>query len=699
MFSDVGEGKGDYLYKGGGIYEYAGKDAGRYASVVLLPTAKSHSVLDFDMALSPVSFFSINSEIAVSSLDNNLYSKIDDNDNQGYAQNWTVSLKPNSLRFLGKNWGALNVKGNYRKIDDQFNDIDRTNEVEYNRKWDIGSSQSREEIVKETSVLYEPIKDLAFGGELGAIDKGSYFYSNRWSASSRLARKNIPSFSYKVEDINKNDKNNQQTSDWLRQKGQAEYSFWKIKPSVAFEGEIKKENWSDSVYTGFRFENFTGGLAARPFSKLTAFAKFSQRQDSDYLGNNLFEKVSTATTQNYQLQLQRYKSLTASFEFTHREKSYTNPETSNQRTDLAEIRLQSTPWKRAVQANMIYQISNTATAQKERVYIQVSQGDGNYRFDEELNEYVNDPLGDYIMRILTTDQFIPVVELKTSSRIRLTPKLLFRSKSKNTKKKLSLWKRSIQALSSETYIALEENTQEDDVWDIYLLKLSKFRQPNTTIFGNMLFRQDLHIFENNRDFSIRLRHQNRDEKNNQYLEGGQDRIENKNAARITARLSKKFSSQTELTQKRTARIFNISGRQDRDIYATILNTDISFRPKAPLELALEGRSSWEEDRFYETPTEVRAYALIPRVNYSFRGKGRLRTEFEWSHVTATPNDRLIPYEMADGRSIGSSVRWDVRFDYRISQTIQASFSYTGRNEPERDRTIHTARAQVTAAFH
>ncbi|NIA31289.1 MAG: hypothetical protein GWP06_15440, partial [Actinobacteria bacterium] len=94
----------------------------------------------------------------------------------------------------------------------------------------------------------------------------------------------------------------------------------------------------------------------------------------------------------------------------------------------------------------------------------------------------------------------------------------------------------------------------------------------------------------------------------------------------------------------------------------------------------------------------KAYAFVPRVNYALRSKGRLRGELEWSYVDANPKGRLIPYEMANGRSLGRSLRWDIRFDYRISQTIQATFSYSGRNEPERNRTIHTGRAQVTAAF-
>jgi len=116
-------------------------------------------------------------------------------------------------------------------------------------------------------------------------------------------------------------------------------------------------------------------------------------------------------------------------------------------------------------------------------------------------------------------------------------------------------------------------------------------------------------------------------------------------------------------------------------------------------LALESRLAWEQDRFYTPATKVRALAFTPRVVYSWQTKGRWQAEIEWSQVEVSPKERLIPYEMANGRSAGRSMRWDIRFDYKLSQTVQATVSYSGRNEPERQQgVIHTGRAQVTAAF-
>jgi len=696
-FSDVGENQGSYRYKGAGIYEYVGENLGRYAPVILLPTAKSHNLLDFGMKLSPFSAFSLNGELALSSLDLNTYSSFDDDDNNGFAHNWQINVTPERIRFLGINLGKLDIKARVRTIQDRFKDIDRTTEIEYNRRWDLPTSAKRGENVRELQTTYQPFNGFSIGGELGSIRKGDYFRSRRWQVSSSLSRPKLPVYDYRIEKILRNSTNENQKADWLRQRGDIAYQIWKLKPTFSYEGEIKKENWSDSLYTGFKFDDFRAGLETRLGSKIVATTQFSQRKDKDYIGIDRFVDKSTATTQNYGLKLQQLGSLSASVEFTHREREYADPAISNKRTDLAEIRASFAPLKRAISARWNYQISNTATAKKERVYIKVSEGDGNYRFDEQLNEYVNDPLGDYIMRILTTDEFVPVVALKTSSRIRIDPRRYW-GRLKRTGSKPGLLRRILSTVSSESYVALEERTQDKDVWQIYLMNTSRFRKPDMTIFGNMQFRQDLFLFEHNRNFSVRFRYRTRDEMNNQFLEGGQSRTENEKSVRLTTRLTNRWSSRSEFIKKRTARMFSYAGRQNRDIYSTQAKIDLSYRPKSQLELALGSRFSLDEDRYFTDPTRAKSVALAPRVNYSIRSRGRLRGELEWSYVDVTPKGRLIPYEMADGRSPGRSLRWDIRFDYRVSQTIQATFSYTGRSEPERNRTIHTGRAQVTAAF-
>lgn len=697
-FSDVGQGRGRYRNNGLGVYEYVGAGLGRYEPRVLLQPAVAHSLADFTMELSPFRALTLSGEWAVSAMDLNSYSSLGDDDNQGTAQNWGLRLQSDSLRLFGRRLGQMQLLSRYRSVQNRFSDIDRTTEVEYNRRWDLPDSAARGETVYETTARYEPWRGYIWSGEYGSINKGDAFTSRRWQLENRLTRAGWPGSAYRMERISREESGGSAGSDWIRQRGSLSHHWGRFTPTFDYEAEVKKENWSYTLYTGFQFNSFTGGLEYQPGGRFSAVVRTALRQDDDYTGLNQFTEKSTAATHSLSLRTQQWGAFSGNLDFIHRERTFSDPNQDNKNTDLAEVRLAFNPWRRAVTSEVQYQISNTATAKKERVYIKVDPGDGNYRFDQQLNEYVNDVLGDYIMRVLTTDELIPVVELKAGTRFRLSPARFFSGRSGAAKEPLKKWQRVLSVLSSETSANIEEQTQEKEVWQIYLLNMNKFRQPAATIFGNLQVRQDLYLFEHDRDLSLRLRYQSRDEKNNQYVEGGQDRLEREYNARLTNRISDRFSSQSELTRKRMARTFGYAGRQNRDVLSNQLRVDLSFRPRPTLELALENRISREEDRVYADPTRVTALSFIPRLNYAVKTKGRLRAEIEYSHVSSAPAGRVLPYEMANGRSLGRSLNWDLRFDYRVSATIQASVSYNGRNEPQRRGTVHTGQAQVTAAF-
>lgn len=696
IFSDVGAGRGDYKYTGSGAYEYAGSGAGRYLPVQLLTTAESHTLFDLQIAAEPHRSLRLSGEMALSSRDQNTWSGLGDADNQGLAHNWQVLISPDTLKWGRRSLGLMELSGRFRQVENRFRDIDRTSEAEYNRRWDLPDSTARGEKVREMAGRWSPFAGAQLAGEYGDITKSEDFRSTRWQLEQGLTRSGWPDYSMRVERISRRNGRAAEEGDWLRTRGQAHYSLGFIKPLLEYEGEEKKESWSDSLATGFRFNSVTGGVDIQPFKKVTARALYAWRDDQSYAGGGEFAGQSTARTQQIRLQAQQLGALSGSLEYTHRARTYADSAIGRKETDLAELKLLLTPWKSALNADFNYQISNTATAKKERLYIKVNPGDGSYRFDDDLNEFVLDPLGDYIIRILTTDDLVPVVELKTSGRLRLDPSR-FWSRAKGGKP-LRTWQKWLSALSTETFTAIEERTQEKDVWQIYLLNLDKYQQSAVTLFGSMQWRQDLFLFEKRRDFSLRLRYQQKEEMNNQYLEGGQERRDKELSARLTGRIGARLISQSDFARKRIARSFSESSRQDRDIRSDQGRVELSYRPKPALEFALEGSFALEEDRFFAPATEVRFISLRPRITYSWRSNGRWQAEVEWNRVGVAPAGRIIPYEMADGRSAGYSMRWDARFEYRLSQTVQASLSYSGRNEPERQGVTHTGRAQITAAF-
>ena len=681
---------GDYNYVSFGKYEFAGVGKGEYRPDIYLEPAKSHDLADMTLALNIRKDLVIAGEFAVSRFDQNTYSNKDDDDNAGFAYLSTIKYQPDSLKFMGLKLGKLSINGKYRVVDSKFNYIDRNDEVEKNRKWDLGETALREEEIKEIKAKYLPVDKLAVAFGAGEISKGSYFNSKRWETKYDMTFPKLPQLHYKLEVIESNNKAVSQQGKWLRQSGNANYRCWKLRPFFAYSGEIKKETLPDTSKTGFKYDEFSSGLEINNFKKMSLSAALIKRDDQDF-EQDAYKPKSQAQTQKYSWSYSSGRNFSVSAEYVHRDKKFADPQQNDKKTDLGDVQVKLSLFKKAVITNGQYQISNTQITKMEKVYLNVPQGEGNYHYNEQTEEYEPYELGDYILRVRQTDEFIPVVELKARSRIQFKPKLLFKKK-----KKKRNWQKWLSAISTDTYIRLEEKTEEDDVWAIYRLDLSKFQQIGKTIFGNSSFRQDIFVLQNNRDFSLRLRFETKNEVNYQYLEGGRETEFVERSFRLTKRLSNKFSSQLEGNSNYKSYLY--SNRTDKIIEANELSLDLSFRPKQIIEFALKSKLASKKDKALDPPTAANEYSLMPRASYSFRGKGKLRMEYEWTQVSVEPKGNEVPYELVGINRNGTSIRWMIGLNYNISQYIRATLSYNGRREPDRPDTVHIGRAEMRAYF-
>lgn len=688
-FSYVGPGKGDYKSVGFGNYQFVGMGRGSYLPVIFLKSAQSHDLADMNLNLNLRKDFNISGELAASRFDRNTYSTKDDDDNSGLAYRASFNFRPEKVNIAGLHLGKFNIDGKYRVVNSRFNYIDRNDVVEKNRKWDLDEKLSSAEEIKEMNTSYQPVENVTIAFGLGDITKGSAFSSNRWEAKSDVTIKKLPQLHYRVEKIESQNQAIARTGSWIRQFGNTDYNWWKFRPFFNYLGEIKKETLQDTFKTGFKYDELTSGIVLNSFKKMSLTASISNRNDYTFK-NDQFDPESKALTHKYQWKYAGGSKLTASAEYIHRDKIFKDSELSDKKTDLGDIQVNYTPFKRAIVTNWHYQISNTQVSKKERVYLKVSQGEGNYRFNEQTEEYEPDDLGDYILRIRQTDDFIPVVELRASSRIQFKPKLIF------TSKKLKPWQKWLSTLSTETYLRVEEKTEEKDVWAIYRLDMSKFQQPGKTIFGNNSIRQDIYLLQDNRDFSARFRLENKKEVNFQFLEGGNITNFKEKSIRIIRRFSNRFSSQLDGTNQYRSYLF--TARSDKIIEANEMSLDLSYRPKQIFELAVKMKIVARKDIAKDPPTKANEFSLLPRASYSFRGKGKLQVEFEWTKVDLTPQNRIVPYELVGINRMGTTLRWMFGLNYDVSKYIRATISYNGRREPDRSETIHVGRAEMRAYF-
>ena len=154
-FSNVGQGNGNYVIKEnnalGRVYEWVAPDTmsnsvilknGNYSPIKKLVTPKKRQILSVG-GKTNWSSSSLKYEISSSNMDLNTFSKINNNDNVGFAG----LINYESKKELNSNW-LINQSYKIESISKNYERIERFREVEFERNWNI-----QQLIINEDQVL------------------------------------------------------------------------------------------------------------------------------------------------------------------------------------------------------------------------------------------------------------------------------------------------------------------------------------------------------------------------------------------------------------------------------------------------------------------------------------------------------------------------------------------------------------------
>ncbi|MFI5251010.1 MAG: hypothetical protein ACHQQQ_01145 [Bacteroidota bacterium] len=699
-FSFLGAGAGDYIRITPGQFQFVGIRAGSYAPIRLLPLPESHSITDFDGSAQITDALKVNGEVAVSNYNQNKFSSIDEANNSGSAVNVGIQYAPEKIRFGTTDLGSLKLDIKNRYLAKNFNPIDRIDPIEFNRLWNIQDNTPADENLFQANLSYQPVTFVNLTGSGGQVKKGDYSTSNRYIFGAKLIKDEIPSADYTVDFLNSRNDLIQATTQWIRDGGSVEYKNKTIIPGLGYSHEYRSESAAglDTTYGGsFRFREITPRLTLQNISGMTLKTDFGYRVD-DSLFNNTLTRASQIITQHYELQLPSSESFTSSLNVTVRDRKFTNDFITRNNVDSKTTLLRSqtrfNPFSRGIESEWFYEASAERSAKNIRIFQQVPKGTGNYIYAGDLNHnhIVDEPDfqqslydGDYIAVIVPSDQYIPVTDLKVSSRIRLNGSKFF--------SKDRWYTTAFSSLSSESYLRVSEKSSNPTTRDVYFLHLGTFLNDQTTLDGSNLITEDLYVLENNSAFSMRL-HYDQTNGFTQYSLQNERVYNHEQSIRLRWHLVEEISNQIDVIQK----IDNLSSTQlsnrVRGIASSSLSSDWSYRPVQKVELGFKfgvGRAI----NFDTTTANLNDQSV--RLNYSIETKGQARVEFSREEVLMTNPGLLFPYELTGGKVVGKTWLWRFGFDYRITDFLQSSVNYEGRSE-NNSVPIHTGRAEVRAFF-
>jgi len=720
-FSIAPDGRGDYESVAFGEYRFVGKGIGTYMPVVYLPLPELRQVAAVRVGAQPVRGVTVSGEFAFSDVSLNRFSSDPSATLDGTAFTAAMSARRDSLNVAGANLGAILFTGDASFLDSRFRTVERLGDVEFGNKWNTDTRLAEgttSDFIAEGNLSYRPVRPLELTVSNGYLRRGDIFSSFRQLYSGRLAEyESLPNADYTYELITTSDSTRGGSEGtWMKQRGGVEYRIGAFTPGIRFETENRQDRGTiltDTLYpTSFRYFEFGPDLRIDlPFAATTARARFrvddSVRYDTTS-GSRGFLRDGAAQTYTVHGELRGVRNLSSALDLTYRKKTYDDVPGANASTRLDNItvlaRSQSrwTAFDRGVDLDALYEVQTEQAARLQYIFQRVPIGQGEYIWvdldsngvqTEDEFRLTNAGDGEYIRRSLQTEQLFPVIDLRTSARLRLQPKNIFRD---------SALVRLLGPITSETYLRLEEKSQTPTESDIYLLRFSKFQNDSTTITGNSVVQQDLLLFESNPEYNFRLRYQSR--RGLTRLFNAIERTEATERS-LRARWQPTYDIGLQLDLGANGgllRSTDTASNRTYDLTTFTATSDFSYRPLQSLELGWMLKVASTEDVLPATPRRTFQNTNQVRAIYSIETSGRLRAEIERTNITGENlgggDLYSLPYQLTDGYAVGVTWVGRLTFDYRVSTNIQVSVNYTGRAQPPTNRVIHLGQAEVRAFF-
>jgi hypothetical protein len=716
-FTSVGPGEGSYQRERLGIYRFVGKGRGVYSPIKLVPLASDKRLGDIGFSYRFGENFFIQGEAAISQFDQNVFSRQDDGDNTGKAFMFRTSYQNETFRLFKKSFGKLQWSFNWNQRENHFSPLDRPFQPEYNYKWNLSSGAAiNQESRYETFLAYQPAPYLQINLDGGKIEKGENTSSSRGKAqllltdSTRIKGELYAEKVFSATPL--------ASSDWIRSGGSVGKNIYKIFPYINFKMEERKVESNNGRLTGFGFDEGLAGL--KIFGLLGINWNLQSILRDDYLydpniwGKKL--KLSRSLTNRINGQILQSVKWQGRLSFVFREKKYDSffrrmpsdsllkfqpdpqfQDTSmfNQQSRLANLEIQYRNKDRTIDSQWNYKVASELQATQEKIFLQVEQNHGNYIFDEELQEYVPDPSGDYLLLILPTGQFESVTNIEVGWQVRYRPKI--------SPQNYSGIEKVLKNISTFTYIRLDEKSREKNIWQLYLLNFKNFHDMATTVRGAFLINQDVYFFERNPDFGITIRSRYRDNLYNQYVDAqfNESRKLWDRSVIWRQKLWKKIlSHELEYGQSSNHRQVKAAPSRNRDIFGQLLNIKLNYRPVYSWQFRFEFEGGVQKDHAELNQLQVGYLEISPRVNYAIQGKARATASIDFLtvNIMKNPFNQPVPFEVGKGKKEGNSLNWNLRFEYFISGNVTITMNYNGRKDAGMNSPIHLGQAEVRAFF-
>ena len=693
-FSLVGNNQGDYIVANsaaiGKIYEYVapidGIQQGNFDPIIRLVAPTKVQIATIFGKYNPSAKTSIDFEGAVSNNDLNLFSSIDDNDNQGVAGKINARQ-----RLFSKKW-QIDAFSNYQFVQNEFRTIERLYTIEFDRDWNLNSTIGNQSFITSGIEFILPQKGLATY-QFENLNFSKNFNGNRHSlnASFQLDQWNIQnkgSF-LKSDGITS-------TSEFIRNSSQVKFNFKKnwIGSSLRLEDNQERIKLTKLLTPlSQRFFEYGGVLGRGDSTKVFVELGYLHRIN-DSLQNSILKRVNVSQSYFVKSKLIQTDKSDLSVFVNYRNLQFEDNQRKDEPSLNSRILYTDRFFNQLIQSTTAYETASGTIPQQEFTYLEVEAGQGVYAWIDyngngvqELQEFEIAPFPDqakYIRIFLPNQIFLRTHQNKFSESVTLNPNQW--QNEKGLKKILSYF------YNQSSFIIDRKIERDGDNFD-----LSPFSTSQENLLGlNTSFRNSLFYNRGKQKHSVTYTYV-KNRARNLLLTGSQSSNNSSHQIQYDYLLQKYW-------------LFALSGKTvNSDTFVENFETrnfNISSYQIAPkISYVFSRNASW--DVFYEVFNKQNTIGLKESLeqtrigtSFTYASEKKLTMNGEFSlyeNDFVGDANSAVAFQMLEGLQPGRNMTWRLLLQKNLTQYLDVNINYQGRKS-ETSQTIHNGNIQLRAYF-
>ncbi|MEZ5058192.1 MAG: hypothetical protein R2879_14250 [Saprospiraceae bacterium] len=728
-FTDVGPNNANYILSetqsaNGRIYEWVAPvnciPQGNYAPLIQLAAPRQQQIMTLG-AETPVFKGRLTTEVALSKLDQNLFSERDKGDDLGYAlrSNFSRQFK---LGKEEKGW-TIDTDLGYEFVQENFTFISPFRPQEFARDWNLTQTVNGQLGNNDLAAANEQWATAGFDLKQKEQFGLSYDFGGFWRTSNYNGDKHSSLVYFRKDGWNAQAEGSilSSNSDFentlfyrpgisLRKtftSGENKERKWILKGNATREFNERRLAGTDTLsQTSFGFDKASLGFERLVSDAFTTGITGSRRWDYLPIDSLDLSLSSIADELSFTGNWKQSKTANLEWNFSYRnlqvfEASQIAAESAE--TYLGRLNYNFSAWKGTLKSTTGYELGTGQEPKIEYNYLRVNDGEGTYQWNDynddgvaQQNEFeiaVFQDSASFVRVSNLTSDFIKTNNAIFNQSILLEPRAIWFTE-KGWKKTISRF--SIQSISQ--IIRKVKDEEGISQWNPFELNIADTALVATNVSSRNT------IFFNRADPVYDLQFSYNANQNKLVITTG---FEDRNLEELVLNGRWNFVKSLSFRNKITRQINGNTAENftNRNYKFESWQWEPSLNWQAGTKIRTVFSYNWQNNYTFETTESTtsfsQAVAIESNLNLSGKQGGKataLRVKFTYAEVKFDGNaNSPVGYAMLDGLRNGQNYLWDFSLDRQLVKNIRLNLSYNGRKTGT-GNIVHIGRAQVAAVF-